>query len=228
MRILIAEDDRKIWKHVKAALQAEGYTAEVAEDGEEALWLAQNYPFDLLILDLMLPERDGISVVRQLRRSGSRLPVLFLTGRADVEDRVRGLDAGADDYLGKPFSTQELLARVRALLRRQSPTLTSRLRFEDIEMDLVARTVIRGDQHIDLTNREFELLRLFIEHAPNPVSKALILEKIWDRCFDSETTLVNVHVNHLRQKLHLPGKAPLLQTIRGIGFALRPAPSPSP
>ncbi|HMF47829.1 MAG TPA: response regulator transcription factor [Candidatus Saccharimonadales bacterium] len=221
MKILFAEDDRKVGKHVKDALTAEGYTADWAQDGQEALWLAENYHYDLIVLDIMLPERDGISILRQLRRSANTVPVLFLTARSDVHDRAFGLDAGADDYLVKPFSVVELLARVRALFRRQRPELTNRLTVEDLEMDLLARTVTRAGQLIVLTNREFSLLELLVTASPKPVSKAMIIDRVWDRSFDSETNLVNVYVNHLRKKIDLPGRNPLLQTIRGVGFVLR-------
>ncbi|QSR87862.1 response regulator transcription factor [Methylacidiphilum caldifontis] len=221
MKVLIVEDDQKVRKHVKAALQAEGYTVDECEEGEEAQWLLENYNYDLAILDLMLPGKDGISIVRQIRRQGYSIPVLFLSGRSAVSDRVHGLDAGGDDYLTKPFSTIELLARVRALLRRRSPISPTKLKFEDLEMDLTRRTVSRAGHPIELTNREFELLRLLLESAPNPVNKAIITEKIWDRCFDSETALVNVHINHLRQKIHLAGLPPLLHTVRGVGFILK-------
>jgi two-component system copper resistance phosphate regulon response regulator CusR len=222
MKILFAEDDRKVGKHVKEALAAEGYTVNWVEDGQEALWLAENYHFDLIVLDIMLPERDGVSILRQLRRIGKTVPVLFLTARSDVQDRAFGLDAGADDYLVKPFSVVELLARVRALFRRQRPELTNRLKVEDLEIDLLARTVTRTGQPIALTNREFSLLELLMTASPKPVSKAMIIDRVWDRSFDSETNLVNVYINHLRKKIDLPGLDPLLQTVRGIGFVLRP------
>jgi DNA-binding response OmpR family regulator len=222
MKILFAEDDRKVGKHVKDALTAEGYTVAWVEDGQETLWLAENYHYDLIVLDIMLPERDGISILRQLRRSGNTVPVLFLTARTDVQDRAFGLDAGADDYLVKPFSVVELLARVRALLRRQRPELTNRLKVEDLEMDLLARTVTRAGHSIELTNREFSLLELLMTASPKPVSKAMIIDRVWDRSFDSETNLVNVYVNHLRKKIDLTGVAPLLHTVRGVGFVLRP------
>ncbi len=221
MKILFAEDDRKVGKHVKDALTAEGYAVDWIEDGQEALWLAENYNFDLVVLDIMLPERDGISVLRQLRRSGNTVPVLFLTARSDVNDRAFGLDAGADDYLVKPFSVVELLARVRALIRRQRPQLSSQLKVEDLEMDLLGRTVTRAGQQISLTNREFSLLELLMTASPKPVSKAMIIDRVWDRYFDSETNLVNVYVNHLRKKIDLPGCEPLLHTVRGVGFVLR-------
>ena len=221
MKILFAEDDRKVGKHVKDALTAEGYAVDWVDDGHEALWLAENYHFDLIVLDIMLPDRDGISILRQLRRSGNTVPVLFLTARSDVQDRAFGLDAGADDYLVKPFSVVELLARVRALFRRQRPELTNRLKVENLEMDLLARTVSRAGQPIALTNREFSLLELLMTASPKPVSKAMIIDRVWDRSFDSETNLVNVYVNHLRKKIDLPGLDPLLHTIRGVGIVLR-------
>ncbi len=220
MKILFAEDDRKVGKHVKDALTAEGYAVDWIQDGQEALWLAENYNFGLVVLDIMLPERDGISVLRQLRRSGSTVPVLFLTARSDVNDRAFGLDAGADDYLVKPFSVVELLARVRALVRRQRPQLTNRLKVGDLEMDLLARTVTRAGQPITLTNREYALLELLMTASPKPVSKAMIIDRVWDRYFDSETNLVNVYVNHLRRKVDLPECQPLLHTVRGVGFVL--------
>jgi len=221
MRILFAEDDEKVGKHVKDALTAEGYAVDWAKDGQEALWLAEHYSFDLMVLDIMLPGRDGISIVRQVRRNANTVPVLFLTARTEVQDRASGLDAGADDYLIKPFSIVELLARVRALIRRQRPQLASQLKVEDIEMNLLSRTVTRGGKPIELTNREFSLLELLISASPKPVSKAVIIDKVWDRYFDSETNLVNVYVNHLRRKIDLPGMEPMLHTIRGVGFALR-------
>ena len=150
------------------------------------------------------------------------MPVLFLTARSDVQDRAFGLDAGADDYLVKPFSVVELLARVRALFRRQRPELTNRLKVKDLKMDLLARTVTRAGQLIVLTNREFSLLEVLVTASPKPVSKAMIIDRVWDRSFDSETNLVNVYVNHLRKKIDLPGLHSLLQTVRGVGFALRP------
>ena len=221
MRILFAEDDEKVGKHVKDALTAEGYVVDWAKDGQEALWLAEHYSFDLMVLDIMLPGRDGISIVRQVRRNANTVPVLFLTARTEVQDRASGLDAGADDYLIKPFSIVELLARVRALIRRQRPQLASQLKVEDIEMNLLSRTVTRGGKPIELTNREFSLLELLISASPKPVSKAVIIDRVWDRYFDSETNLVNVYVNHLRRKIDLPGMEPMLHTIRGVGFALR-------
>lgn len=221
MRILFAEDDQKLGKHIEQALRAERYAVDWAVDGEEALWLAENNKFDVIVLDIMMPQRDGISIVRSIRRKGDATPVLFVTARNEVDDRVHGLDAGADDYLVKPFSVVELLARVRALLRRQRPNFSNLLRVEDLEMDLVSRTATRGGKQIELTNREFSLLELLMNTSPRAVSKALIIEKVWNQYFDSDTNLVNVYINHLRQKIDLPEMRPLVHTIRGVGFALR-------
>ena len=220
MRVLVVEDDAKIRTYVEQALRAEGFAVDVAHDGDDGLWQAQNNACDVIVLDLMLPARDGMSVLRHLRRAGSTTPVLILTARGGLDDRVSGLNAGADDYLAKPFAVSELIARVHALARRQRPQMGGTLRYDDVELDLIARRASRAGRRLDLTPREFALLELLLLHAPRPVSKAVIIEKVWDRCFDSETALVNVHVSHLRKKLELPGQPPLIRTIRGVGFAL--------
>jgi two-component system, OmpR family, copper resistance phosphate regulon response regulator CusR len=221
MRILLADDDAKITKHVKQALVAEGYATDTAADGEEAIWLAENNPYDLLILDVMMPSQDGFGVARHLRRKELHTPILFLTARREVDDRVRGLDVGGDDYMIKPFSVTELMARIRALLRRQRAQASNILRYEDLELDLISRTARRGNQAITLTNREFALLELLLMMAPKPVSTAVIVERVWDQCFDSGTNVVNVYMSHLRNKINLPNLPPLLHTLRGIGFVLR-------
>jgi DNA-binding response OmpR family regulator len=221
MRILFADDDARIGKHVRQALVAEGYAVDYAEDGDEALWLAENNPYDAIILDVMMPLRDGFTIARALRRKNIQVPILFLTAKGEIEDRVRGLDVGADDYMVKPFSVVELLARLRALLRRQRPQASNVLRFEDLELDLVSHQARRGGKVIELTNREFALLELLMMTAPRPVSKAVIIERVWNQFFDSQTNVVNVYVNHLRAKIDLPGLVPIVQTVRGVGFALR-------
>jgi two-component system copper resistance phosphate regulon response regulator CusR len=221
MRILIAEDERKVARHVQQALAAEGYAVDVAADGDEAIWLAENHPYDLLVLDVMMPGKDGFSVVRHLRRKQINTPVIFLTARGEVEDRVRGLDVGGDDYLTKPFSLAELLARLRALLRRQRPQASNVLRVSDLELDLVEHTALRGGERVELTKREFALLEFLMASSPNPVSKAAILEHVWDQHFDPETNVVNVYMKLLRRKIERPGWKPLLHTVRGVGFALR-------
>lgn len=221
MRILVADDEKQLAEHLRKGLTEEGYAVDVAADGAEALWMAENTSYDAMVLDVMMPAKDGIITVRQMRRKGLRTPVIFLTARHGLEDRVRGLDAGADDYLAKPFSMVELLARLRALLRRQRPDLNDRLRVGDLELDLIARTAMRGGRTITLTNREFALLELLMSSSPRPVSKTAIIEHVWDQHFDSGTNVVNVYVNYLRAKIDVPGSVPLIQTVRGVGFAVK-------
>jgi two-component system copper resistance phosphate regulon response regulator CusR len=221
MRVLLAEDQPKMAEHVRLGLSAEGYAVDVAADGEEALWLALENPYDVLVLDVMMPGRDGFSVVRQLRRKQINTPVIFLTARGDVEDRVRGLDAGADDYLTKPFSISELLARLRALLRRQRPQAVNVMRVADLELDLVSHEARRAGERIELTRREFALLEFLFSATPKPVSKTAIVEHVWDQHFDSETNVVNVYIKLLRRKIDRAGWRPLIHTVRGVGFALR-------
>lgn len=221
MRILLAEDEAKVAEHVRQGLQAESYVVDHARDGSEALWLAEIHPYDALILDVMLPGMDGFTVLRNLRRKQIFTPVIFLTARAEVEDRVRGLDVGADDYLTKPFSISELSARIRALMRRQRPQAMNVLRVADLELDLVSHTALRAGNKIELTKREFGLLEFLMTASPRPVSKAAIVERVWDQHFDSETNVVNVYINMLRRKIDLPDLKPLIHTVRGVGFALR-------
>ncbi len=221
MRILVADDDAKAAGLIVQGLKAEGYAVDLAVDGDEAAWLAETNPYDVLVLDVMMPAKDGFTVVRHLRKKNITTPVIFVTARGEVEDRVRGLDAGGDDYLAKPFSLAELLARLRAMLRRQRPQATSTLRVADLEMDLLARKVRRGGQDIVLTNREFALLEFLLVNSPKPVSKMAIVEHVWDQHFDSQTNVVNVYMNYLRNKVDLPGMPPLLHTVRGVGFALK-------
>lgn len=221
MRILLAEDEPKVAEHVRLGLTAEGYAVDLAVDGEEALWLAELNNYDALVLDVMMPFKDGLTVVRHLRRKQSTVPVIFLTARDDVQDRVRGLDAGGDDYLTKPFSIAELLARLRAVLRRQRPQATNVLRVGDLELDLMTHQARRSGEAIVLTPREFALLEFLINASPKPVSKTAIVEHVWDQHFDSETNVVNVYINMLRRKIDQPNQPPLIHTVRGVGFALR-------
>ena len=221
MRILLADDERKVAEHIRAGMVAEGYAVDVAHDGDEALWLAESSTYDALLLDINMPLKDGITVVRLLRRKGVVAPVIFLTARDDIEDKVRGLDAGADDYLTKPFSIVELLARLRAVLRRQRPQATNLVRVGDLELDLVTHAARRAGEQIELTRREFALLEFLINASPKPVSKTAIVEHVWDQHFDSETNVVNVYIKMLRRKIDRPGLAPLIHTVRGVGFALR-------
>ena len=221
MRILLAEDERKVAEHVQAGLSAEGYAVDVVASGDEALWMATTNPYDALVLDIMMPGADGFSVVRQLRRKQVFTPVIFLTARSEVEDRIRGLDVGADDYLTKPFSLSELLARLRALLRRQRPQAMNLLRLADLELDLVTHQARRADQTIELTRREYALLEFLFSVSPRPVSRTAITEHVWDQHFSSDTNVVNVYIKMLRRKIDQPGWLPLIHTVRGVGFALR-------
>lgn len=227
MRLLLAEDHEALADHLVEGLKAEGYAVDVARDGDEALWLANQGRYDALLMDVMLPAKDGITVVRQLRREGDQTPVLFLTGRDSVEDRVRGLDAGGDDYLPKPFHLEELLARLRAVLRRRRSDTTLLLRVADLELDLISHVARRGPTEILLSPREFALLELLMTHSPRPVSRTTIIERVWDQHFDSGTNVLNVYLNKLRKKLNLPGHAPLIHTLRGTGFVLRAGTPPA-
>lgn len=220
MRILVAEDDVRASGLLVEGLKAEGYAIDLARDGDEATWLAETNSYDVLVFDVMMPAKDGFTVVRHLRRKNILTPVIFLTARGEVEDRIRGLDAGGDDYLVKPFSLAELQARLRAVLRRQRPQSTNVLRVGDLELDLLARKASRAGKEIELTNREFALVEFLLANSPRPVSKMAIVEHVWDQHFDSQTNVVNVYMNYLRKKIDLPGMKPLLHTVRGVGFAL--------
>jgi DNA-binding response OmpR family regulator len=221
MKILVADDERKIAEQIHAGLVAEGYAVDVANDGDEALCLAEASTYDALLLDINMPHKDGITVVRLLRRKGINAPVIFLTARDDIEDKVRGLDAGADDYLTKPFSIAELLARLRAVLRRQRSQAVNPVRVADLELDLVAHEARRAGETVELTRREFALLEFLISATPKPVSKTAIIEHVWNQHFDSGTNVVNVYIKMLRRKIDRPGLIPLIHTVRGVGFALR-------
>ena len=221
MRILVAEDAPKMAEHIKHGLVEAGYVVDLAKDGVEAQGLAETRSYDAMVLDVMMPGKDGFTLVRHLRHKKIMTPVIFLTSRSEVEDRVQGLDAGGDDYLTKPFSVSELLARLRALLRRQRPQSHTTIKVADLELDLISHRVRRGGEDILLTPREFALLEFLMNSSPNPVSKTAITEHVWDQYFDSNTNVVNVYMNHLRRKIDLPGMPPLLHTLRGIGFALK-------
>lgn len=224
MRVLVAEDDAKLRSHLTKALRAGGYAVDETADGEEALWLLCENRYDAAVLDISMPGSDGVTVVRTARRRGCTTPILLATARGDMRDKVGGLDAGADDYLVKPFSTEEMLARLRAIMRRQRPDLSMILRVADLEIDLRSRTVRRGEETVGLTNREFALLEVLAEASPRPVSKTTLVERVWDQHFDSGTNVLNVYVNYLRKKIDAPGRPALIHTVRGVGFVLREEP----
>ena len=221
MRVLLVEDQMPLAERIGEGLTDNGFAVDSAVNGDDAVRLAETTPYDILLLDVMTPGRDGFAVVRHLRSKDILTPVIFITGRDGVEDRVRGLDMGGDDYLVKPFSISELAARMRAVLRRQRPAASGVRRVADLELDLMARCVTRAGNKIPLTGREFALLEALMAAAPNPVTKAALMLKVWQQNPGSHTNVVNVYMKHLRRKIDLPGLTPLLKTIRGSGFALR-------
>ena len=220
MRILIIEDDKAVASFVKKGLESEQYAVDVTWDGEDAQSLIGEASFDLVILDLLLPKIDGLEVLKHIRHRRPSLPVLILSGRARVEDRVRGLDLGADDYLTKPFSFSELSARVRALLRRTPIAIGIVLRVEDLELDRAERMVRRAGRRIDLTPREFALLEYLMRNAGRSVTRAMIIEHVWNFSFDTMTNVVDVYINYLRNKIGEHFGNRLIHTVRGVGYQL--------
>jgi heavy metal response regulator len=221
MRLLVVEDEKKVAAFLRKGLTQESYSVDVANNGTRALELALSEPYDLIILDLLLPGLDGISVLQELRRQHIAAPVLILTARKEVEDRVSGLDAGADDYLVKPFAFSELLARLRALLRRQGPDRSAILQMADLTVDPVTHRVTRGAREIELTPREYAVLDYLLRNAGRVMTRTLIAEHVWDYHFDSDTNLIDVYVKRLREKLEAGGEKRLLHTVRGIGYVMR-------
>jgi two-component system copper resistance phosphate regulon response regulator CusR len=222
MRILVVEDEKKVARALRAGLEAEHFDVTVAGNGEEAFFLVSDQTFDLIVLDLMLPGRDGLDILKTLRKRSVQTPVLILTARDTVEDRVLGLDCGADDYLVKPFAFEELLARIRALLRRGRPEDVLRLKLADLEIDLVTRKVQRGGQLLHLTAREYELLEYLLRHAGHTVSREMLARDVWSEPGRDPTTdnVIDVHIARLRRKVDDPFDRKLLKTVRGVGFAL--------
>jgi two-component system, OmpR family, copper resistance phosphate regulon response regulator CusR len=227
MRILIVEDEEKMARALRIGLEAEQFSVQVAGTGEEGFFLASTETYDLVILDLMLPARDGMEVLAALRGRSLSVPVLILTSRDTVEDRVRGLDAGADDYLVKPFAFSELLARIRALLRRGKPEPSDRLKLADLEMDAAGRVVSRGGRELSLTAREFDLLEYLLRQPGRVVSREMLARDVWRETarYTPLDNVIDVHIAHLRRKLDEPFNKKLLHTVRGVGFILREDPS---
>jgi len=222
MKILVIEDDRESAAYLVKGLRESGYVVDHAPDGREGLFLATSGSYDVLIVDRMLPGMDGLSVIGALRATEVHTPVLILSALGAVDDRVKGLRAGGDDYLVKPFAFSELLARLEALLRRgAAPAAQTKLRVDDLEMDLLARTVKRGAQVIELLPREFRLLEYLLRHAGQVVTRTMLLEHVWDYHFDPQTNVIDVHISRLRQKIDKGFSHALLHTVRGAGYSLR-------
>ena len=224
MRVLVVEDDRAVGSFIRTGLAQEGYAVDLLDEGSSAGDQARTIDYDVVVLDLMLPGRSGFQVLRDIRVVKPTLPVLILTAKDSVEDRVTGLDAGADDYMTKPFALAELSARLRALLRRGAPHETL-LTLADLEMDTIRRKVRRAGVAIDLRPKEYALLEFLLRHAERPVTKSLIIEHVWDIHFDSISNVVEVHINSLRNKIDRTFGLPLIHTIRGVGYMLTADPS---
>ena len=220
MRLLVVEDEKKTREYLAKGLRESGFVVDVAEDGETGLHLARSEDYDLVIVDVMLPGRDGWSVVREMRRAGKQTPALFLTARDAIEDRVKGLELGADDYMPKPFAYAELLARVRALLRRGPGRQPELLRISDLELDLVRHKASRTGQTLDLSPKEFALLSLLMRRSGEVLTRTLIASQVWDINFDSDTNLVEVSVGRLRRKVDDSFEKKLIHTVRGVGYVL--------
>lgn len=220
MKILVVEDERRVGSFVEKALQEQSYTTRLVRTVAQARTVLSEDAYDVIILDLGLPDGDGLDLLREWRRHGFTEPVIILSARDAVQDRIQGLNLGADDYLPKPFAVDELLARIRSVLRRQTPAKTTTLVHGDIRMDLLARTATLGGLAVELTSREYALLELFLHHPGRILTRTLIAEKIWDAAYDMETNLIDVYVRRLRKKLERDPERPLIRTVRGTGYQL--------
>ena len=221
MRILVVEDDAPLASFLRQGLEAEYYEVDIASDGDDARWMALENDYDLLVLDLNLPKMDGIAVLRVVRPKKPSMPVLVLTGRSRIEDRVECLDSGADDCLIKPFSYIELSARVRALMRRRPLTTETVLKIADLELDRIERTVRRAGKRIELTSKEFGLLEYLLRNSGHRITRSMIVEHVWNLSFDTGTNVVDVYINHLRKKIDDGFSMKLIHTVRGVGYELR-------
>jgi heavy metal response regulator len=221
MRILVVEDEKKVASFIKRGLEEEDFAVDVAFDGEEGLYLAENNPYDVILMDLMLPKKDGLTVIRELRGKDISTPVLCLTAKDSVEDIVSGLESGSDDYLTKPFAFGELLARVKALVRRISKDRGAEVHFADLRLDPVTHKIWRSDKEIDLTAKEYALLEYFMRNPNQVLTRAMIAEHVWDYTFDSFTNIIDVYVNYLRKKVDRDYDKKLIHTVRGVGYVLK-------
>ena len=221
MRVLVVDDEPAVRDSLRRALTLEGYEVELASDGAEALTHLAKSPPDVLLLDVLMPQVDGLEVARRVRAAGNRVPILMLTAREQVSDRVAGLDAGADDYVVKPFALEELLARIRALLRRDGAVTNGPLEFADVSLDPATHEVLRGAREIELTRTEFHLLELFLRNPRQVLTRSLIFERVWGYDFGFSSNSLDVYIGYLRRKLEAGGEPRLIQTVRGVGYALR-------
>ncbi|RJP37297.1 MAG: DNA-binding response regulator [Desulfobacteraceae bacterium] len=221
MRILVIEDEKRMAAFIQRGLKEQHYAVDVANSGDEGLFLAETNTYDLIVLDIMLPGVDGFAVCRKLRQSGNNVPILMLTARDDVRDRIFGLDSGADDYLTKPFAFGEFLARVRVLLRRRQHENTTLLKVADLELDQIHRTVSRAGKPIELTPTEYALLEYLMLHAGRIVTRTMISEHVWNQDFDSFSNVINVYINYLRKKVDADFPVKLIHSIRGVGYIIK-------
>lgn len=223
MRILVIEDEEKIANLIQRGLTQHKWVVDLAKDGEEGLFMAEINPYDAIVLDIMLPKKDGLSVCQELRKKGVNAPILILTARGTVKDKIQGLDSGADDYLSKPFAFGELVARLRSLLRRQRDKKIDHLKIDDLELDLLTHQVTRAGNPITLTTKEFMLLEYFMVNIGQVLTRTMISEHVWHENFNSLTNVIDVHIKHLRNKIDKGFKHKLIHTIRGTGYILRDA-----
>jgi len=221
MRVLVVEDERRLAGIIKRGLLEEGYSVDNAYDGEEAEYMAENAQYDAMVLDVMLPRKDGVAVCRDLRSRNINTPILMLTAKDTLDDRIRGLDSGADDYQTKPFAFSELLARVRALMRREALPKSQKLKVGDLVMDTLSREVWRSERKVELTTKEYSMLEYFMRHPNMVLTRTMLEENVWDYAFDGVSNIVDVYVRRLRLKLEQPGEPSVIDTVRGAGYRLR-------
>lgn len=221
MRVLVVEDERRLAGIIKRGLLEEGYSVDNAYDGEEAQYMAENTHYDAMVLDVMLPRKDGVAVCKDLRSKNVNTPILMLTAKDTLDDRIRGLDSGADDYQTKPFAFSELLARVRALMRREALPKSQKLQVGDLTMDTLSREVWRGTRKVDLTTKEYSMLEYFMRHPNMVLTRTMLEENVWDYAFDGVSNIVDVYVRRLRLKLEQDGDTAVIDTVRGAGYRLK-------